>query len=574
MKISTITTLTDWTSLAGCWGKPGVYRMLELIHIAGIRDVYWRVYNGGMAMYPSRVAQVQDREAYDEWQRQKAYPQPTLRAGFLKECDFNAYDPIPDALEAARELGINLHLWYTLFEDDHGGPWLCRFAKDHPEYWQMDREGRAYRGTLDFFFEAVRAYKLAIVDELLAYGAAGLLLDFARHNACPSADPHGVHRFGYNPEIRNRYRETEATDPLHLPPDDPGWLDFKRAYMTSFLHEIRRRMDATQTCRELSMMIWPVDYARWACIDIPRLTGDRTVQMLNAFSLAYTYHPREIVKQHEIMQKQAEGTDCRLLPGIMCYNGIYPANVDACVEAAADRGIEELMLYEANALVEYNLLTTVRAVNTGVPAYTRTLTATRVDAADVAAVDWSAIPEHTAFLFNSGPKDDPVPSEKTSLQIAYGDESVLFKFTCRDSHMAEATAPVPDDPRVQYYLDALGSRTHIIYTHGINLFLDAKQSHQDFHHFYVSPRHDRLQETMADERWIGPWDSSVEAEEDQWTALFRIPYSTLGVDPPRPGDEWGINVLRGIRHAAETNAWFLLRWTQPYPDDMGHLRFE
>ena len=101
MKISAITTLTDWTALAGCWGRPGVYRMVELLHIAGVRDVYWRVFNGGMAAYPSRVAQVQDRQAYDEWQRQQAYPQPTLRMAFLKECDFHHYDPIPDAVEAA-----------------------------------------------------------------------------------------------------------------------------------------------------------------------------------------------------------------------------------------------------------------------------------------------------------------------------------------------------------------------------------------------------------------------------------------------------------------------------------------
>ena len=326
MKISAITTLTDWTTRAGCWGKPGVYRMLELIHIAGIRDVYWRVFNGGLAMYPSRVAQVEDRAAYDEWQRQQAYPQPSLRAGFLKECDFNTYDPIPDALEVADELGINLHLWYTIFEDDHGGPWLCQWAKDHPDYWQMDRHGHTYRGTLDFFFEEVRAYKLAIVDELLAYpGLKGIMLDFARHNACPSADADGIHRFGYNPEIREHYRQIKGADPIDLPADDPGWLSFKRDFMTSFLGEVRRRMDATAGCRELSMMIWPVDYAQWACIDIPRLTREGTLQMLNAFSLAYTYHPRETVKQFEIMQKQTEGTTCRLLPGIMCYNGIYPA---------------------------------------------------------------------------------------------------------------------------------------------------------------------------------------------------------------------------------------------------------
>jgi hypothetical protein len=140
--------------------------------------------------------------------------------------------------------------------------------------------------------------------------------------------------------------------------------------------------------------------------------------------------------------------------------------------------------------------------------------------------------------------------------------------------MDQALAPVPENPHLQYYLDALGPRTHFVYTHGVNLFLDATRCHQNFHHFYVSPNNDRLQETMADEQWSGDWDSSVQVEDDRWIALICIPYRTLGVDPAQPGDTWGINVLRGIRHAEETSGWFSLRWTQPYPDDMGHLRFD
>ena len=91
-----------------------------------------------------RVAQVQDRAGYDEWIRQQAYPQETMSSLYLREVDFNRYDPLPDAVEAAAEFGVNLHLWYTIFEDDHGGPFLCRFAQDHPAYWQMARDGSTF----------------------------------------------------------------------------------------------------------------------------------------------------------------------------------------------------------------------------------------------------------------------------------------------------------------------------------------------------------------------------------------------------------------------------------------------
>ena len=89
------------------------------------------------------------------------------------------YNPIPDVIQASKETGINVHFWYSIFEDDHGGAYLCNFASDHPEYWQMDRDGRTYRGTLDFFFEEVRSYKLAVIDELLAHtGVEGICSAF------------------------------------------------------------------------------------------------------------------------------------------------------------------------------------------------------------------------------------------------------------------------------------------------------------------------------------------------------------------------------------------------------------
>jgi len=574
MKLSAISTFTDWTSVAGCWGRPGVYRIFDYLQMAGIEDVYWRVYNGGLAMYPSQVAQVQDRGCYDEWLRQQAYPQETIKVAFLGEVDFNAYDPLPDAVEAAAEFGVRLHWWYTLFEDDHGGPFLSRFAKEHPEYWQTDRKGRTYRGTMDFFFDEVREYKLAIVDELLGYGGDGLFLDFVRHNACPSSDANGIHRFGCNPEIREAFRGERGTDPLDLPPDDAGWLEFKCAYMGSFIRDIRRRMDAAETCRELSFMAWPVDYARWACIDLPQLTRERAFQMVTSCSLRYSYSPREVIDQYETMKPQIRDAQCRILPGVMCYNGMYPADLDACAAAAEAHGIEELMLYEADGMVKHNLLTTVRALNLGVPNYKRVLKATRITPAEDGGIDWSDVPERTEFLFNSGPKAERVPSEKTAVRIACTDTEILFRFTCHDADMAQALAPVPEDPHHQFYLDALGPRIHIIYTFGVNVFLDPQLSHQDFHHFYVSPRNERLQETMSDDRWAGEWSSEVETDAEKWVATIRIPFASLGVTAPKPGDRWGANLLRGIRHAAETNCWYYLRWTQPYPDEMGALEFE
>jgi len=573
MKIRAITTVSDWTSFGGCWGKVGVYRIFDYLKVAGITDIYWRVFDGGLAIYPSKVAQVEDKYVYDEWKKQQLYPQLTMSGEMKKAIDFNTFDPIADAVEVAKEFGINLYLWYTIYEDDHGGAFLCKFAKDHPEYWQMDKGGITYRGTLDFFYDEVRKYKLAIVDELLKYKTKGMMLDLVRHNACPSADADGIHRFGYNPEIRERYKKEYGTDPIDLASDDEQWLSFKRDYMTSFIKEIRAKMDATDTCKELSFMLWPVDYATWACIDVPLLTKENAVQMLCGFSLKYSYAPHEILLHHKVLKAQTESDKVKLLPGLCLYNGIYPPNIDDCAKIAEDNGIDELMLYEADKMVKFHSHGTVRAINTGVPNYKRKLQATRVEADDPNQIDWSKIPEYTEFLFSSGKKADPVPTEKTAAQFAYNNNEVIFRFTCFDSKMDVALTPIPEDPSHQYYLDALGSRTHTIYTDGVNVFLDPQLGHQNFYHFSVSPRNDRIQETMVDETWNGKWESTVETDDEKWVCTIRVPFKSVDMKKPEPGDCWGINILRGIRHAEETNIWFFITWNQPRPEELGLMEF-
>ena len=380
MHIRAVCTFTDWTAFAGCWGKAGVCRVFEELRIAGVRDVYWRVFNGGLAMYPSRVAEIQTPAVYDAWLAANCYPYSNRPVHYLREIDFSRFDPIAVAIDVAEEFGIRLHLWWSLYEDEHGRPFRNRLNAEHPEYWHTDREGRAYSGTFDWFYDDVREYKLAIADELAQYPIAGLLLDFVRHNATPSADRRGVHRFGYNPEVRDAFRRTHGTDPLNLPADDDVWLAFKRDVRTSLVREIRERVDAAENSRELSLMLWPVNYPRWCCLDVPALTGESSVQMLTAMSLSYSVRPEEAAHHLSVLRAQCRSARVDILPGIAAYNGLQACHVESFVEAAEEAGASGAMLYEADALAKSGLTTAVRAVNLGTPNYGRLLTACRVPA--------------------------------------------------------------------------------------------------------------------------------------------------------------------------------------------------
>ena len=67
MRIRTITTMTDWAWNMGCWGKVGVYRTMDVMKMADIKDLYWRTHDGGKAMYPSKVSTVSTGDVYNEW---------------------------------------------------------------------------------------------------------------------------------------------------------------------------------------------------------------------------------------------------------------------------------------------------------------------------------------------------------------------------------------------------------------------------------------------------------------------------------------------------------------------------
>lgn len=80
-----------------------------------------------------------------------------------------------------------------------------------------------------------------------------------------------------------------------------------------------------------------------------------------------------------------------------------------------------------------------------------------------------------------------------------------------------------------------------------------------------------------DPDWSGEWDCSVDvnASAGYWTALFSIPYSTLGTTPAKPGDNWQANFSRIHRNANGELESYLWSGNTSVDDlaAMGNLRF-
>ena len=225
MQINTITTFTDWAWLYGTAGRLGVERMFDFLTVARVKKLYWRVFNGGLAIYPSRVAPVfRGSELGNQYEIGEAGTRQytlgrgggTDSRGYLRWLDAEDFDVFAMAVETGRRRDIEVYAWYTFYEEDHGGDVCSPLGRD-PAFQSTDMDGRTYPGAVEFFFSEVQEYKLAIIAELLERGVDGILLDYVRHNATPSGDADGIHRFGYNAGIREAFRAEDGRDPVRIP---------------------------------------------------------------------------------------------------------------------------------------------------------------------------------------------------------------------------------------------------------------------------------------------------------------------------------------------------------------------
>ena len=322
-------------------------------------------------------------------------------------------------------------------------------------------------------------------------------------------------------------------------------------------------------------MLWPVDYHRWGCFDVPGLTEDGSVQMLTAQSLAWSVSPAEAKIHFDALKTQTKNADVTLLPGLQGYQGLYPEQVEDFVESAEKAGAEEVMLYEANHLAQWHLTMSIRAVNLGISFKKRALRASKIpNTNDPRMVDWESLPTYQDFLYHCGTLDGTEPSEATVARVAYDDNALFFSFKCSESDIESLLAPTPPNPRQQFYLDALKSKGTDFNTSAVNIFLDPSRGRQNYYTFGVLPTGESAEASFVDGEWSAQWDSHVEIGEKNWIVSLRIPFESLKVPPPSAGNEWSVNLSRGIRRNNEVSIWFPGSWQLPLPNELGLLVFE
>jgi hypothetical protein len=252
-------THSDWMLHPGIeWGMPGVRHMLDACKACGWSQVMWRVFDAGRATYASKLlARGLHHEANSIFSPQtdadraavkKLLPglTPEQSATYLKQMaamDYANFDTLAAACEYGHSIGLKIHAWASINEDDHGWGWRSEFSKAHPEFTWRRRDGSAYHSQLSFSFPQVREYKLALLKELIAYPIDGLFLDWIRTGDIrdnPQTDAAGVADNGYEQPNIDAFKAKHNISPTDVPNDDDRWVRTRAEPQTIFMREARK----------------------------------------------------------------------------------------------------------------------------------------------------------------------------------------------------------------------------------------------------------------------------------------------------------------------------------------------
>lgn len=235
-------------------GRQSVRHILDRCKGAGIQRLYWRCFDGGRALYASQLMDEEwvgyDADNYHAWRS----PGQDLDS-YLRQ--YQGFDSLEEAVEYGHEIGLEVHAWLSINEDDHAWGLISRFSREHPQFRWVKRSGLPYNSQLSFAFPEVREYKLGLLREILSYDIDGVFFDWIRTGDVrnePQATPDGTADYGYEEPLTEGFQAAHGRDPRKIRNDDPEWVAYRATPQTLFVRAARDLIKAKSDSLSISMM--------------------------------------------------------------------------------------------------------------------------------------------------------------------------------------------------------------------------------------------------------------------------------------------------------------------------------
>ena len=187
----------------------------------------------------------------------------------------------------------------------------------------------------------------------------------------------------------------------------------------------------------------------------------------------------------------------------------------------------------------------------------RTAAPIEVDGGDS---DWSS-PRYVTI--GHDPDGNPANLE-TKAAMCYDDEAIYFLFVCSDPKVSEIKRTVDKRDGPTFYEDSA------------EVFIDTAGTGAVYYHLSTNTLGTMFDQKLFSPAWNGDWKTASKLTETGWITEIAVPYSVLGVERPKPGDEWRVNLNRNATTGGVLESF---AWSVPYgsfhsPDRFGKIIFE
>lgn len=218
-------------------------------------------------------------------------------------------------------------------------------------------------------------------------------------------------------------------------------------------------------------------------------------------------------------------------------------------------------------LLAFSSLTAVTAAGPMLPtAVIKKIAADELKGKTVEEAVWSrplSIPRFEYYVC------DYVPSQQTQVRLAYDDQNLYVAYRCLEEDMTKFKTECKKRDESVWKDDAVG------------IDLDVEHNHTTFYRLWTNAAgvlHDAAFDKpglrQGNESWNAEWTVRPDKDKEGWRMFVTIPFKSLGVQTPKPGTTWGVNLARRSVPAFERSCWATCR---PAIQDMpawGHFVFE
>jgi len=371
--LSSPVTHSDWMLREGvAWGPDGVHHMLDACKASGWSRVYWRCLDGGRSLHHSKLMDPQGKwdennfwhpttpedEAFTSLYTSMSAEGRAALLAKLERYDYATFDTLAEAIRYGHQIGIQVHAWLSINEDDHGWGLMSRFTKAHPESRWRKRDGTFYRSQQSFAFPQMREYKLAIVKEIIEnYDVDGIFLDWIRTGDIrdnPQTDKDGVADFGYEAPLIEGFKAKYGIDPHDVPNGDDRWVRFRAEPQTEFMRAARTLVRAHSPRMPIAVMVaHPWDYRgmqdwidgslRGLLLDVQTWAREGLIDA--AVPAGYYMRGGDVEKAYQSLRDETEGK-----VDIWVYEWVPSSieDVEADVAVAQKLDAKQILFWEAD----------------------------------------------------------------------------------------------------------------------------------------------------------------------------------------------------------------------------------